>query len=70
MFEMVSSMLKKAFVRLSLNDKPILDSDQKWQYQMLGYRRLLAPDHLTEHVTQSQLLGLRGYGKFLQNTRI
>jgi putative transposase len=40
-FEMVTNMLKKAFARLALNDKPILHSDQGWQYQMPGYRYLL-----------------------------
>jgi putative transposase len=33
-FEMVSTMLKKAFARLGEHDKPLLHSDQGWQYQM------------------------------------
>lgn len=41
-FEMVSTMLKKAFTRLGECDKPILHSDQGWQYQMPSYRYLLA----------------------------
>ena len=41
-FEMVSTMLKKAFARLNPHDRPILHSDQGWQYQMPSYRHLLA----------------------------
>jgi transposase InsO family protein len=41
-FEMVSTMIKKAFARLGEGDKPILHSDQGWQYQMPSYRYLLA----------------------------
>ncbi|WP_374703210.1 IS3 family transposase [Cupriavidus pauculus] len=40
-FEMVSNMLKKAFRRLSPKDRPLLHSDQGWQYQMPAYQRML-----------------------------
>lgn len=49
LFNMVGSMLRKAFMRLNDDEKPILHSDQGWQYQMPDYRR-----HLNEQaVTQS-----------------
>nr|WP_262389577.1 IS3 family transposase [Cupriavidus campinensis] len=41
LFEMVSKMLKKAFARLGPKDRPILHSDQGWQYQMASYRSML-----------------------------
>jgi transposase InsO family protein len=41
LFDMVNTMLKKAFAKLGPRDKPILHSDQGWQYQMPVYSRLL-----------------------------
>jgi len=49
LFDMVEGMLKKAWMRLGVNDRPILHSDQGWQYRMPVYRRALK-NHL---VTQS-----------------
>ena len=40
-FEMVTSMLTKAFSRLGSTDKPLLHSDQGWQYRMAAYRQEL-----------------------------
>lgn len=40
-FEMVNSMVKKAFAKLKKGDKPILHSDQGWQYQMPNYHKML-----------------------------
>ncbi|MDF3083358.1 IS3 family transposase [Burkholderia sola] len=40
-FDLVGSMLKKAFSRLGRGERPLLHSDQGWQYQMAAYRRLL-----------------------------
>lgn len=40
-FRLVSSMLQKAFSRLKLSEKPLLHSDQGWQYQQVMYRKLL-----------------------------
>lgn len=40
-FEMVHSMVKKAFAKLKKGDKPILHSDQGWQYQMPSYHKML-----------------------------
>jgi transposase InsO family protein len=41
LFKMVSTMLKKAFDRLGPTDRPLLHSDQEWQYQMDKYRERL-----------------------------
>lgn len=49
LFNMVGTMLSKAFARLGPQDRPVLHSDQGWQYQMDKYRQ-----RLDEHaVTQS-----------------
>lgn len=49
LFNMVGTMLSKAFARLGAQDRPVLHSDQGWQYQMDKYRQ-----RLDEHaVTQS-----------------
>lgn len=40
-FKLVGNMLAKALDRLGNTEKPILHSDQGWQYQMPAYRRLL-----------------------------
>jgi putative transposase len=40
-FELVSSMLRKAVTRLGRGERPLLHSDQGWQYQMPAWRRLL-----------------------------
>jgi putative transposase len=41
LFNMVGTMLRKAFARLGPRDKPILHSDQGWQYRMPLYREAL-----------------------------
>lgn len=40
-FELVSSMLKKALAKLKASDKPLMHSDQGWQYRMPAYQRAL-----------------------------
>jgi len=40
-FELVDNMLTKAMKRLNKEDKPILHSDQGWQYQMAAYQMRL-----------------------------
>jgi putative transposase len=40
-FSMVVNMLKKAFASLSRGQKPILHSDQGWQYRMPVYQAML-----------------------------
>jgi len=37
-FKLVTAMLTKAFSRLASTDKPMLHSDQGWQYRMTAYR--------------------------------
>lgn len=39
---LVSRMLKKALAKLSSGEKPLLHSDQGWQYQTPAYHRILA----------------------------
>jgi transposase InsO family protein len=41
LLEMVTSMVKKAFSKLGKRDKPLLHSDQGWQYRMSEYKKLL-----------------------------
>ena len=48
-FTLVSTMLRKAFKRLSPSEKPMLHSDQGWQYQQPAYRDML----VTQGITQS-----------------
>lgn len=40
-YELVSSMLKKALIKLNPDEKPMLHSDQGWHYRMPAYKRLL-----------------------------
>lgn len=41
-------MLEKAFLRLNEGDKPILHSDQGWQYQMKQYQCLLKEHNIIQ----------------------
>jgi putative transposase len=41
LFKMIGAMLQRAFARLGPDDKPILHSDQGWQYRMPLYREAL-----------------------------
>lgn len=43
-YEMVDSMVRKAFAKLKKGDKLIMHSDQGWQYQMATYQKTLK-DH-------------------------
>lgn len=40
-YALVGSMLKKALKKLKPGERPILHSDQGWQYRMLAYQRAL-----------------------------
>lgn len=40
-YGLVGSMLKKALAKLKSSDKPLLHSDQGWQYRMPAYQRTL-----------------------------
>ena len=49
---MIATMLNKAFERLSQNDKPILHSDQGWQYRMDAYQALLQSQGLVQSMSR------------------
>nr|WP_244108925.1 IS3 family transposase [Burkholderia anthina] len=51
-FRLVGNMLKKALVKLTPLDAPLLHSDQGWQYQMPAYRRQLAARGLTQSMSR------------------
>jgi putative transposase len=51
-FDLVSSMLKKAFCRLKRGERPVLHSDQGWQYQMPAWRRLLDQRAITQSMSR------------------
>jgi len=51
-FSLVSAMLKKALNRLSGPRRPLLHSDQGWQYQMPAYRRTLTEHGLTQSMSR------------------
>jgi putative transposase len=52
LFNMVSAMLGKAFNRLRSGDKPVLHSDQGWQYRMPEYRRRLEERQITQSMSR------------------
>jgi len=49
---MVTGMIKKAFGRLGPLEKPIVHSDQGWQYQMQAYQQLLKDRSLTQSMSR------------------
>lgn len=51
-FELVNSMLKKALARLGPNEKPMLHSDQGWQYRMPAYQRQLQERQLVQSMSR------------------
>lgn len=51
-FHMVDSMLKKAISTLKGSLRPMLHSDQGWQYQMHAYRRTLAENGITQSMSR------------------
>lgn len=50
--DMVKTMLGKAFSRLSGREKPVLHSDQGWQYQHQAYRHLLKSRAITQSMSR------------------
>ena len=52
MFELVGSMLKKALAKLKAHDKPLLHSDQGWQYRMPAYQRALRQRGLEQSMSR------------------
>jgi len=51
-FGLVSSMLKKALRKLAPHDKPMLHSDQGWQYRMPAYQRILRERGLVQSMSR------------------
>lgn len=51
-FRLVAGMLKKAFAHLAPSDKPLLHSDQGWQYQYAPYRQMLADRALLQSMSR------------------
>ncbi|AZI13226.1 IS3 family transposase [Avibacterium paragallinarum] len=50
-FEQITRMLTQAVNRLA-GEKPILHSDQGWQYQMMGYREILKKHGITQSMSR------------------
>jgi len=51
-FQLVTDMLEKAFDKLEANDRPILHSDQGWQYRMERYQQLLKNNNITQSMSR------------------
>jgi putative transposase len=51
-FDLVASMLTKAFSRLGSSDKPLLHSDQGWQYRMKAYRQALSDRGMVQSMSR------------------
>jgi putative transposase len=52
LFGMVGAMLRNAFGKLKADERPILHSDQGWQYRMPEYRRLLDAHAATQSMSR------------------
>jgi len=51
-FELVSSMLKKALAKLAAHETPMLHSDQGWQYRMPAYQRALREKDVVQSMSR------------------
>lgn len=51
-FGLVKDMLSDALEKLKRNDKPVVHSDQGWQYQMSHYRKQLTDNGLTQSMSR------------------
>ncbi|SUT86455.1 transposase [Actinobacillus ureae] len=51
-FEQVMQMLKQAVAKLPQDAKPILHSDQGWQYQMADYQDMLRKHHIKQSMSR------------------
>jgi putative transposase len=51
-YELVASMLKKALSKLKLGEKPLLHSDQGWQYKMPAYIRVLQQKGIVQSMSR------------------
>lgn len=52
LYQLVESMLKKALAKLPAGKKPMLHSDQRWQYQMSRYQHELVRHGLTQSMSR------------------
>ena len=52
LFNMVGTMLRRAFSRLGHDDKPLLHSDQGWQYRMSAYQSALQKHAVTPSMSR------------------
>jgi putative transposase len=52
LFGMIDNMLNKAFAKLGPRDRPILHSDQGWQYQMPVYSRRLKEHRVRQSMSR------------------
>lgn len=50
--EMVNTMLRDAFSKLSPEDTPLLHTDQGWQYRMAGYQAKLKARGMTQSMSR------------------
>ncbi len=51
-FKLVRNMLAKAFDRIGKDEKPILHSDQGWQYQMAKWGRMLESRNIVQSMSR------------------
>lgn len=51
-FAQTKDMINNAIKRLKSNDRPILHSDQGWQYQMKPYQRILKENNITQSMSR------------------
>lgn len=51
-FEMVGSMLQQAMTKLGPQDKPIIHSDQGWQYQMPAFKKMLKQRQIIQSMSR------------------
>jgi transposase InsO family protein len=51
-FDQIIDMLKKALIRLPFNARPILHSDQGWQYQMKEYQEILSKKKIKQSMSR------------------
>lgn len=51
-FKLVSGMLQKALSKLKASEKPMVHSDQGWQYRMPAYQRALQERGLTQSMSR------------------
>lgn len=51
-FDLVGGMLRGAVATLAKGEGPLIHSDQGWQYQQSGYRRLLEENGLTQSMSR------------------